>query len=262
MKVDHIYPGDCVEIMHRDIPPASVQLIYADPPYNLSGRRLESKRSATGGPFYKMNEQWDTYGCDEYNAFTRDWMRAAFDALDTRGSLYVSCTYHTVGEIIVCARQQGFKLNNILTWYKPNAMPNLTRRTFTHATEYVCWFVKGCGWKFNYDAVKGFNPHRTQNGKPKQVRDFLDFIALPVVQGRKRLRGANGRALHPNQKPEELIELIIRASSDPGDLVLDPFLGSGTTSVVAQRLGRRWIGIENNGRYRAAAERRMAGTNA
>jgi site-specific DNA-methyltransferase (adenine-specific) len=253
-----MYAGDCIALMGATVPPASVDLIYADPPYNVSGKKLELRDNTTGGPFFKMNERWDTYAPDEYRDFTRAWIGGAHAVLAARGSLYVSCTYHNIGEIIVSARARGFRLNNILTWYKTNAMPSLTRRTFTHATEYVCWFVKGPRWKFNYEAVKRYNPHTTGEGKPKQVRDFLDFIELPVVQGRERRRGNDGRALHPNQKPERLVELILLASSDEGDLVLDPFLGSGTTAVVAERLGRRWIGIEKNATYRAAARKRIA----
>jgi site-specific DNA-methyltransferase (adenine-specific)/modification methylase len=136
-------------------------------------------------------------------------------------------------------------------------MPNLTRRTFTHATEYVVWFVKGRGWKFNYDALKSLNPNRTQAGTPRQMSDFLDFVELPIVQGKERLRREDGRALHPTQKPERLLEIIITASSDPDDIVLDPFVGTGTTAVVSQRLGRRWIGIEKNPIYYEAACNRL-----
>ena len=123
-------------------------------------------------------------------------------------------------------------------------MPNLTRRTFTHATEYVVWFVKGGGWKFNCEAIKLLNPNRTPSGTPRQMSDFLDFVELPIVQGKERLSREDGRAFHPTQKPERLLEIIITASSDPGDIVLDPFVGTGMTAVVAHRLGRQWIGIE------------------
>ncbi len=140
---------------------------------------------------------------------------------------------------------------------KEYPMPNLTRRTFTHATEYVVWFVKGAGWKFNYEVVKLLNPHRTRSGESRQMSDFFDFIEMPIVQGKERLRRADGRALHPTQKPERLLEIIITASSDPGDVVLDPFIGTGTTAVVAQRLGRRWIGIEKDPVYYEAALKRI-----
>ena len=259
MKINHIYKGDCIEVMKKHISDECVDLIYADPPYNLSGKSLNLINNKTGGPFYKMNEDWDTWDYDEYVKFTEKWIKEAWRVLKQNGSLYVSCTLHNIGEIIVIAKRIGFKLNNIITWYKTNAMPNITKRTFTHSTEYVCWFVKGKKWKFNYEELKGLNPHRTKDGKPKQMRDFIDFIELPLVQGKERIKGENGRAIHPTQKPEKLLEIIIVASSDIGDIVLDPFFGTGTTGVVAQRLKRNWIGIEINEKYIKVAEKRIYG---
>jgi len=257
MKVNHIYKGDCIDVMKEHILDGSIDLIYADPPYNLSGKSLNLINNKTGGPFYKMNEDWDTWDYDKYAKFTEEWVEEAWRALKSNGSLYVSCTYHSIGEIIIITKKIGFKLNNIITWYKINAMPNITRRTFTHSTEYVCWFVKGKKWKFNYKELKKLNPHKTKQGKQKQMRDFLDFIELPLVQGKERIKGKNGRAIHPTQKPEKLIEIIIVASSDIGDIVLDPFFGTGTTGVVAQRLKRKWIGIEVNEKYIKVAKKRI-----
>ena len=117
--------------------------------------------------------------------------------------------------------------------------------------------MKGKKWIFNYDDVKKFNPNKTKSGDDKQMRDFLDFIELPIVQGKERLRGENGRALHPTQKPEKLLELIILASSNEGDLVLDPFFGTGTTGFVAERMNRTWIGIEMNPDYVNLAQKRI-----
>ena len=259
MKINHIYKGDCIEVMKKHIPGECVDLIYADPPYNLSGKSLNLINNKTGGPFYKMNEDWDTWDYDEYVKFTDKWIKEAWRVLKQNGSLYVSCTFHNIGEIIAIAKRIGFKLNNIITWYKTNAMPSITKRTFTHSTEYVCWFVKGKKWKFNYEELKKLNPHKTKDGKPKQMRDFLDFIELPLVQGKERIKGENGRAIHPTQKPEKLLEIIIVASSDTGDIVLDPFFGTGTTGVVAQRLKRNWIGIEINEKYIKVAEKRIYG---
>jgi len=155
------------------------------------------------------------------------------------------------------SKRIGFKLNNILTWYKTNAMPNITKRTYTHSTEFVCWFVKGKNWVFNYEIVKDFNPNKTKSGDKKQMRDFLDFIETPIVQGKERLRYENGRALHPTQKPEKLLELIIKASSVENDIVLDPFFGTGTTGYVATKFNRNWIGIENNLIYINEANKRI-----
>jgi site-specific DNA-methyltransferase (adenine-specific)/modification methylase len=257
MRKNHIYLGDCIEIMGREIDKDSIALIYADPPYNLSGKPLSLINNKTGGAFYKMNEDWDTWNYDEYVKFTERWIKKCWDILKPNGSLYVSCTHHNLAEIVVEAKKIGLKLNNIITWYKTNAMPSITKRTFTHSTEFVCWFVKGKGWKYNYFQLKEWNPQRTKEGESKQLRDFINFIELPIVQGQERVKGSNGRALHPTQKPEKLVELIILASSDKDDLVLDPFFGTGTTGIVAARLGRKWIGIEANKKYYDVANKRI-----
>ena len=136
-------------------------------------------------------------------------------------------------------------------------MPNITKRTFTHSTEFVLWFVKGKKWIFNYEEIKKFNPNKTKTGEDKQMRDFLNFIELPIVQGKERLRGEDSKALHPTQKPEKLLELIILASSNEDELVLDPFFGTGTTGFVAEKMGRRWIGIEKNSEYIKLAKKRL-----
>ena len=259
MKINHIYLGDCLLIMEKEIEKKSIDLVYADPPYNLSGKDLSLVNNKTGGSFYKMNEDWDTWKYEDYLVFTENWIGNVRNILKSTGSLYVSCTYHNIAEVIFIAKKVGFKLNNIITWYKTNAMPNITKRTFTHSTEYVCWFVNGTNWKFNYEIVKEFNPHKTKDGKPKQLRDFVDFIELPIVQGKERIKGQSGRAVHPTQKPEKLIELIILASSDENDIVLDPFFGTGTTGVVASQLKRKWIGIEINEEYFKIAYQRIFG---
>lgn len=260
MQTNIVYLGDCLEVMREYIEPNSIALIYADPPYNLSGTSLSLPNNRTGGPYYKMNEDWDTWDAQEYWEFTQKWIALGREVLIPTGSLYVSCTYHNIGEVIIAGKQVGFKVNNIITWRKTNPMPNLTRRTFTHATEYIVWFVKGSKWKFNYEEVKLLNPHRSLSGGNKQMSDFWDYVEIPTVQGKERLYREDGRALHPTQKPESLLRIIITASSDPGDIVLDPFLGTGTTAVVAQKLGRLWIGIEKNPTYYQAALQRLAET--
>ena len=257
-KLNHLYAGDCVDVMNNQIEKESIDLVYADPPYNLSGKSLNLINNTTGGSFYKMNEEWDTWNYDDYLKFTEKWIQASSEVLKPTGSLYVSCTYHNVGEVVITAKKLGFNTNNIITWYKTNAMPSITRRVFTHATEYVCWFVKGKKWIYNYDELKKLNPLRTKDGSLKQMRDFVTFIELPVVQGKERLRSSNGRAFHPTQKPEKLIELIITASSNQGDVVLDPFFGTGTTGAMAKKMGRKWIGIEKKEDYAKEAEKRIS----
>lgn len=257
MKINHIYAGDCIEIMKKEIDKDSIPLIFADPPYNLSGKSLNLANNTTGGAFYKVNEDWDTYDYKDYVLFTRNWLKASFNVLTPNGSIYISCTQHNIGEILFIAKELGFKLNNIITWYKTNSMPNITKRTFTHATEFVCWFVKGKNWIFNYEQMKKFNPNKTKEGNEKQMRDFLDFIELPIVQGKERIKAENNRAAHPTQKPEKLLELIILASSNENDVVLDPFFGTGTTGFVAQKLKRKWIGIELHSEYNNISKKRI-----
>jgi len=244
-KPNKIYQGDCIKIMKR-WPEKSVDLIFADPPYNLSGTKLEWRGNQTGGDWFKMNEEWDQMDEKEYFDFTCQWLEQAKRLLKNNGAIYISCTYHNIGELIINLKKIGFKCLNIITWYKSNAMPSMTKRQFTHACEYVLFFVKGSRWTFNYEDIKQINPEKTKDGQSKQMRDFWAF---PLCQGKERIRGADGRAVHPTQKPEALLERIITASSKRGDLILDPFLGSGTTAVVAKRLGRKWAGIEREKKY-------------
>lgn len=256
MKINHIYTGDCLKTLGKVIEANSIDLIFADPPYNLSGNGLKWKGNKTGGDWYMVNEEWDKMTAPEYMQFTRKWIGACYKVLKDNGSIYISCTYHNLAEEIIVIKQLNFKINNIITWQKTNAMPNMTKRVFTHSTEFIVWAVKGKNWTFNYNELKKINPQKQKDGALKQMRDVW---SLPLVQGKERLRGKDGRALHPTQKPEEMLKRIIIASSNKGDLVLDPFLGSGTTAYVAQKLGRNWIGIEEDKQYIALAEKRLFG---
>ncbi|MCK4261635.1 site-specific DNA-methyltransferase [bacterium] len=254
MRKNTIYQGDCVKILNKTIDEKSVDLIFADPPYNLSGAGLKWKGNKTGGDWYMMNEEWDKMPAPDYIQFTRKWIEACHRVLKHNGSIYISCTYHNLAEAMIVLKQIGFKINNVITWQKTNAMPNMTKRVFTHAIEFIVWAVKGKKWVFNYEELKKINPEKQKDGSSKQMRDAWP---LPLVQGKERLRGKDGRALHPTQKPEEMLKRIIIASSNKGDLVLDPFLGSGTTAVMAKRLGRNWIGIEKSKKYVEAAKKRI-----
>ena len=254
MKTNVIYNGDCLDILNKKVDEKSVDLIFADPPYNLSGNGLQWKGNKTGGDWYMVNEQWDKVTALEYMQFTRKWLAACARVLRDKGAIYVACSYHNIAEVMISLKQLHFKINNVITWYKTNAMPNMTKRVFTHSTEFVVWAVKGRGWTFNYEKIKEINPDRQKNGDLKQMRDLWE---LPLVQGKERLRGDGGRALHPTQKPEEMLKRIILASSRKGNIVLDPFLGSGTTTFVAKQYGRKWIGIEQDGNYVKSARKRM-----
>ena len=254
MKKNIIYNGECAKILNTKIDENSIDLIFADPPYNLSGNGLKWEGNKTGGDWYMVNETWDKMSAPEYMQFTRKWIEACNKTLKNTGSIYIACSYHNIGEMMIVLKQFDFKINNIITWYKTNAMPNMTRRVFTHSTEFVIWAVKGKGWAFNYEKIKEINPDKQKNGSQKQMRDFWE---LPLVQGKERLRGEDGKALHPTQKPEEMLKRIILASSNKGDIVLDPFLGSGTTTYIAKKYGRYWIGIEQNKDYTKIARQRM-----
>ncbi len=254
MKKNIIYKGDCVDVLSNKIEKNSIDLIFADPPYNLSGNGLKWKGSKTGGDWSMVNEDWDKMTTQDYLHFTAAWIDGCNEVLKKTGSIYIACSYHNIGEVILALKQLGFKINNIITWYKTNAMPNMTRRVFTHSTEFVVWAVKGSGWIFNYKQLKEINPEKQKDGNSRQMRDFWE---LPLVQGKERIRGKDGKAVHPTQKPEEMLKRIILASSKKGDIVLDPFLGSGTTAFVAKQYGRKWIGIEKDGEYVKVAEKRL-----
>jgi len=254
MKKNIIYNGDCTEILTKEIKESSIDLIFADPPYNLSGNGLHWKGNKTGGDWFMVNEEWDKMTAPEYMQFTIKWIAGCHKALKNNGSIYIACSYHNIGEVMIVLKQLDYKINNIITWYKTNAMPNMTRRVFTHATEFVIWAVKGKGWTFNYEKIKEINPEKQKDGSLKQMRDFWE---MPLVQGKERLRGEDGKALHPTQKPEEMLKRIILASSNEGDIVLDPFMGSGTTAFVAQKYGRNFIGIEREKKYVEATKKRL-----
>ena len=249
-----ILQGNCIAVMSA-WESGWVNAIYADPPYNASRAGVSLPNNKTGGAYYKINENWDSFSDSDYADFTHKWIMQAARVLSPSGSLFIACSMHNIGEVITAAKQAGLKHNNLIVWRKPNAMPSITKRIFTHTAEYTCWFVKGAGWTFNYHDIKKYNPHRTKDDKPKQMPDFVE---LPVVQGKERLRENGGnRALHPAQKPEKLIEIFLAATTNPGDIVLDPFMGTGTTAVVAEKLGRDWIGIESDAAYIAAAKKRI-----
>jgi len=254
MEINKIYQGDCIEVLEKEIDSGSIDLVFADPPYNLSGSNLKWEGNKTGGDWYMVNEEWDKMSDKDYFRFTNEWIKGCYRVLKKSGSIYISCTYHNIAEVIINLKHSGFKINNVITWYKTNAMPNMTKRVFTHASEFVVWAVKGKNWIFNYQELKKINPERQKNGFNKQMRDVW---TMPLVQGKERIRGEDRKALHPTQKPEEMLKRIIIASSNKGDLILDPFLGSGTTATVAKKLGRNWIGIEKEKKYIEASEERL-----
>lgn len=245
---------DCV-VGLRKIHDSSVNLVFADPPYNLSHSKLENRKSNTGGAFYKVSEKWDRFVESDYQSFSNVWIKESQRVLVEGGSIFVCASQHNLGTVLTSLEKNNLAVKNIIVWEKPNAMPNLTRRTLTHSVEFVVWAVKGKGWKFNFDELRKLNPERQKDGSPKMLRDVW---RLPVVQGAERLRNDDGRALHPTQKPEELVTRCVVATTDIGDLVLDPFSGSGTTGVVCLEQNRRFIGFELEEKYIKASRVRIS----
>ncbi len=241
--------GDCVEAMAA-LPEASVDLVFADPPYNLQlgGDLLRPNNTRVAG----VDDEWDRFeSFAAYDAFTRDWLSACRRVLKPRGTLWAIGSYHNIFRVGAILQDLGFWILNDVVWRKTNPMPNFRGRRFANAHETLIWCARDRGagsHTFNHAAMKSLN-------EGLQMRS--DWL-LPVCGGAERLR-ADGRKAHPTQKPEALLARVVLAASRPGDLVLDPFLGSGTTAAVAKRYGRRWIGIERDPGYAALARARVAG---
>ena len=245
-----ILVGDCVARM-ADLPAASVDLVFADPPYNLQlqGALKRPDESMVDA----VDDDWDKFASFEaYDAFTRAWLIACRRVLKPSGTMWVIGSYHNIFRVGATLQDLGFWILNDVVWRKSNPMPNFRGRRFTNAHETLIWAAResgGKGYTFNYEALKAGN-------EDVQVRS--DWT-IPLCTGEERLKGGDGKKLHPTQKPEALLARVILAASKPGDLVLDPFSGTGTTGAVAKRLGRQFIGIERDAAYAAAAEARIAG---
>ena len=248
MKINQIAQGNCIKVM-KELKASSVNLVLADPPYNVSGKsKLDLVKNTTGGPWYKMDENWDIFkDFREFQKFSKDWITEADRVLVDSGSMMICCTYHGLGEILISLKELDYKILNVIIWKKTNPMPNVTKRTLTHSTEYVVWAAKSKGWTFNYMYMKKY-------ANNKQLRDVWEF---PLCQGSERIKGKSGRAAHPTQKPLELTRRLIEMASIKGDIVLDPFIGTGTTAVAAKELKRKWYGIETNPEYVKIAKKRI-----
>ncbi len=163
MEVNIIHQGDCIEVLNEKFEEQSIDLIFAGPPYNLSGNGLLWKNNKIGGDWFMIDENWDKMSQSEYVKFTSDWMNASNRALKNRGSIYVACSYHNIAEVMMNLKEVDYKINNLITWYKTNSIPNMTKRTFTHSTEFVVWATKGANWKFKTNA--GFMGNAYSAGK-------------------------------------------------------------------------------------------------
>jgi modification methylase len=244
-----IIEGDCLEALAR-LPEKSVDLIFADPPYNLQlgGELLRPDNSKVDA----VDDHWDQFASFEaYDRFTREWLAACRRVLKDDGSLWVIGSYHNIFRVGASLQDLGYWILNDIVWRKSNPMPNFKGTRFTNAHETLIWAAKSRGQKrytFNYDAMKMANDEL-------QMRSDWTF---PLCTGEERIKDGSGQKAHPTQKPEALLHRVILAASRPGDVVLDPFFGVGTSGAAAKRLGRRFIGIERETDYVALAKERIA----
>jgi modification methylase len=245
-----ILEGDCIAEMAR-LPDKSVDMIFADPPYNLQlGGDLFRPE---GGRVDAVDDEWDKFdSLSTYDNFTRDWLNQARRVLKDDGTIWVIGSYHNIYRVGALLQDEGFWILNDIVWRKTNPMPNFRGTRFTNAHETLLWCAKDekARYTFNYRAMKALNDDL-------QMRS--DWV-LPICAGAERVKGADGSKAHPTQKPEALLYRILLACTKPGDVVLDPFFGTGTTGAVARRLGRRWIGIERESAYAKVARERIDST--
>jgi modification methylase len=245
---DAVIHGDCIAEMAK-LPAGAVDLVFADPPYNLQlgGELTRPDQSRVDG----VTDGWDQFAdFADYDRFTRDWLAAARRLLKPDGALWVIGSYHNIFRVGAILQDLGFWVLNDIVWRKSNPMPNFKGTRFTNAHETLIWAArsKESKYTFHYAAMKMLNDDL-------QMRS--DWT-LPLCTGAERLKGDDGKKLHSTQKPEALLHRVILATSRPGDLVLDPFVGSGTTAAAAKRLGRRCIGIDRDETYVRAAIARLA----
>ena len=246
---DRILRGDCIKHL-QSLPSASVDLVFADPPYNL---QLEGALNRPDQSIVDaVDDAWDKFASfADYDSFTRQWLTEARRVMKSNATLWVIGSYHNIFRVGAILQDLGFWILNDVIWRKANPMPNFRGRRFTNAHETMIWASRDANAKaytFHYDALKAAN-------EDTQVRS--DWY-LPLCTGGERLRDSKGGKVHPTQKPESLLARVILSSSNPGDIILDPFFGTGTTGATARRLGRHFIGIERDDTYADAAERRIA----
>jgi modification methylase len=246
LPLDSILQGDCIAMM-RSLPAASIDMIFADPPYNLQlGGDLHRP---DGSQVDAVDDDWDKFdSLGTYDRFTRAWLAEARRILKPNGSVWVIGSYHNIFRVGTALQDQGYWILNDIVWRKANPMPNFKGTRFTNAHETLIWASMGekARYTFNYRAMK------TLNDELQMRSDWL----IPICGGQERLK-KGGHKVHPTQKPEALLYRILLACSNPGDVVLDPFFGTGTTGAVAKRLGRHFIGIEREDGYIAAAKERI-----
>jgi modification methylase len=245
--VNRILVGDCLTELAR-LETASVDLVFADPPYNLQLERdlLRPNNTVVDG----VDDAWDKFDTfADYDRFTRAWLGECRRVLRPDGAIWAIGSYHNIFRLGTALQDLGFWIQNDIVWRKTNPMPNFRGKRFTNAHETLIWAGRDRKSRvtFNYEAMKALNDDL-------QMRS--DWL-LPICSGPERLKDGDGRKAHPTQKPEALLYRVLLASTNPGDLVLDPFFGTGTTGAAAKRLGRRWLGIEREADYAATAQARI-----
>jgi modification methylase len=248
LPLNEILGGDCIEVMNG-LPAGSIDLIFADPPYNLQlkGELHRPDNSMVDA----VNDHWDQFASfATYDRFTRDWLAAARRLLKPNGALWVIGSYHNIFRVGAALQDQGYWVLNDVIWRKSNPMPNFKGKRLTNAHETLIWASRDetSKYTFNYEALKELNDG---------VQMRSDWV-IPLCTGGERLKDENGDKAHPTQKPEALLHRILVATTHPGDVVLDPFFGTGTTGAVAKMLGRSYIGIEREDAYRKVAAERLA----
>ncbi len=249
LPINQIIQGNCIEVLNT-FPEKSIDLIFADPPYNLQLRQELWRPNMT--KVDAVDDEWDQFeDFHSYDEFSKRWLSACRRVLKDSGTIWVIGTYHNIYRIGSIMQDLGYWFLNDVIWIKTNPMPNFRGVRFTNAHETLIWAskYKGAKYTFNHHAMKALNDD-------KQMRS--DWV-IPICSGSERVK-INGKKAHSTQKPEALLYRVILASSQPGDVVLDPFFGSGTTGVVAKKLHRRWIGIEMEETYIRVAQQRLEST--
>ncbi len=252
LPLDKIIQGDCLKVLAK-LPERSIDLVFADPPYNLQLDKELWRPNSTR--VNGVGEHWDQFAdFASYDRFTLDWLSECRRVLKDTGTIWVIGTYHNIFRVGRILQDLGYWILNDVVWVKNNPMPNFHGVRFTNAHETLIWAQKLRGGKytFNYHAMKAYNSPENETKGLQMRSDWR----IPLCTGKERLR-VKGEKAHPTQKPEALLERVILSSTNPGDVILDPFFGSGTTGAVAKQLGRHWIGIEMQKAYIAIARQRI-----
>jgi DNA modification methylase len=249
MEINKIFQGDCIELLKR-LPDNSIDLIFADPPYNMQLDKdlYRPNNTKVDG----VDDEWDKFASfEEYDNFCIAWLTECRRILKKTGSIWVIGSYHNIFRVGHIMLNLGFWILNDVTWYKTNPMPNFLGTRFTNATETLLWCTKDKNCKkytFNHNVMKQYN-----GGK-----QMTSVWQIGLCIGDERLKDSEGKKAHSTQKPEELLKRVILSSSIPGDIVLDPFFGTGTTGAVAKKLNRNYIGFERETKYIEVAQKRIS----